>query len=644
MRRTVLQVLLWTCVASLCGNLLAAPIVLQDASSGQMLNQHVELLEDVDGRLSIDDLASPAVQQRFVPAAGRASVGQSGNPWWIKVSLQRADGAPAQWWLEVGAVTQLDTQLYLPAGELGWSRRQAGERVSFAAGRDHPYRRMLFKLPELGEAPLTFYLRSYDPAGNSFPLRAWQLDDLTSLATEENLALGLVYGIILALLLYNLFIFFSLRDAAYFWYVLTTAAALLMILSMSGHGFQYLWPGQPVPFWLDRITLPSLWGFCACRFTQTLLQTRSHVRWAHHLLSFACACYVIAIGLEALGQRNLAAWIIALLSLTSIPAALGAALLRWRQGYYPALLYLLGYGLILGSISLALMRATALVQPATWNAYVFPLSVAAESILFSFALAYRIQMLKQERGKALAQADREKTARLAQMQASADELQAAVDLRTVELAETNQRLCQREQELQHAAFHDPLTELPNRRYLIERVETALADAQRRQETVALILIDLDHFKPINDSYGHDAGDLMLRTIGHRLREHVRSNDMVARLGGDEFAVLICGPQAQAQAEEIAARLLEELAKPVLYGASQLAVTISIGAALYPQHAVQFAGLYKSADEALYRAKQQGRSGFVIQSDSLSPQACLQLDVLKVASGLGETATPAENKR
>ncbi|MDG9926185.1 MULTISPECIES: sensor domain-containing diguanylate cyclase [unclassified Pseudomonas] len=620
---------------SLLGGRLHAAVQLQANSSGQQLNGQIMLLEDAGGQLDIADMADPAVQQRFVPARGLASVGQNPNPWWIKLELQRSADAPKRWWLEIGAVTPLDLQLYTPDGKGGWKQRQVGERVSFAEGRDHDYRRPLLQLPELGETPQTFYLRSFDPAGNSFPLRVWQLDDLDHLASQENLGLGLIYGIIAALLLYNLFIFFTLRDTAYFWYVLTTAGALLLIVSMSGHGFQYLWPDAPVPFWLDRITLPSLWGFCACRFTQTLLQTRIHVRWAHHLLSLACACYVIAIAMEAFGLRGASAWLIALLSLTSIPAALGAAMIRWRQGYFPALLYLFGYGLILGSISLALLRSTGLVQPATWNAYVFPLAVAAESILFSFALAYRIQTLKQEKAEALLQADREKSARLAQMQASADELQEAVRLRTVELAQANQQLCEREQRLQHAAFHDPLTELPNRRYLIERAEVALADAQRRGESVALMLVDLDHFKPINDRYGHDAGDLMLRTIGHRLREHVRTNDMVARLGGDEFAVLVCGPDAQQHAQEIAARLLGELSRPVLYGANRLVVTISIGAALYPQHALQFTGLYKSADEAMYRAKQRGRSGFVLQGcdGELSPQTCLMLDVLKVPSGL-----------
>ncbi|RRV43109.1 diguanylate cyclase [Pseudomonas sp. o96-267] len=613
----------------------AASVVLTDASSGMPLNAHIELLEDAQGTLTIDDLASPEQQSRFQPANGRASVGQSLNPWWIKLTLQRDMHAPAYWVLEVGSVTQLDLQLYLPDGQGGWQLRQSGERVPFSENRDHPYRRMVFDLPTLGEQPKTFYLRAFDPACNSFPLRVWQLEDLTQLATRENLALGAIYGVVFALLLYNLFILISLRDKAYFWYVLTTAFALLFIMSMTGHGAQYLWPNHAVPAWLDRITLPSLWGLFASRFTQTLLQTRIYVRWAHHLLNMACVIYLIAIVLTVFDQRYLAAWAIALLSLTSIPAALGSAVIRWRQGFFPAQLYLYGYGLVLGSVAILLLRTTGVLQPAEWNAYVFPLAVAAESILFSFALAYRIQILKQERAVALQQADREKTARLAQLQASADELQAAVTARTAELAATNEQLRERERELQHAAFHDSLTELPNRRYLVERCESALAHAERHNESVALLLIDLDHFKPINDRFGHAAGDLMLQVIAMRLREHVRAGDAVARLGGDEFAALICGNDAESQAREIAERLLAELSEPVHYGAERLRVTISIGVALYPRHAKNFTGLYKAADMALYRVKERGRSGSRVHGDDgeLSEQACLELDVLKVPSGL-----------
>ncbi|MDP3814931.1 diguanylate cyclase domain-containing protein [Pseudomonas sp.] len=636
MQRLVLSILLLLSLVCVAVSASAAPIPLTPASSGSLLNGQTELLEDVDGRLTIADMADPAIQSRFQPAAGRTSVGQSRNPWWIKVSLQRNSAAPSQWWLEVGAVTLLDLQLFLPDAQGLWQTRQAGERVSFAAGRDHDYRRAVFRLPELGSQPLTFYLRSFDPAGNSFPLRAWQLQDLDQQAKREHLSLGLIYGVILALLLYNLFILLALRDPAYLWYVLTMAASLVFIASMSGHGFQYLWPAGPVPVWLDRISLPILVSLGILRFAQELLSTRTTVRIAHHLLNGCTLLYLMALAVNLAGYRSASGMVIGLIPIITVPTLLLCAAIRWKQGFTPALFYLLGYGGVLLSFVILVLRAAGLIQPGESTAYLFPLAVAAEAILFSFALAYRIQILKQEKAEAKLQADREKSARLALIQANADELQQAVTERTAELAATNERLQQREQALQHAAFHDPLTELPNRRYLIEHCEAALANAIRHGESIALMLIDLDHFKPINDRFGHDAGDLMLQAIAQRLREHVRAGDTVARLGGDEFAVLIGGADAELHAREIAERLLAELAQPVLYGAERLTVTISIGAALYPQHASHFAGLYKAADEMLYKVKGRGRSGSAVCGDDgeLSSSARLHLDVLSVPSGLG----------
>ncbi|MGE8496527.1 MAG: diguanylate cyclase domain-containing protein [Pseudomonas sp.] len=613
----------------------ASSLLLSANSSGRVLNHHIELLEDPGGQLTIADMADPSVQERFQPAAGRTSVGQSPNPWWIKVTLQRRDDAPAEWWLEVGSVTLLDLQLFLPDGQGQWLTRQAGERVPYAEGRDHDYRRAVFRLPELSSQPQPLYLRTYDPAGNSFPLRAWQLHDLEHQAKHEHLLLGMIYGMILALLLYNLFILAALRQPAYFWYVLTMAASLVFIASMSGHGAQYLWPDGPVPVWLDRVSLPILVSLGILRFTQELLYTRQGLRALHLIINACCVLYLVALAINLAGYRNVSSLVIGLIPIVTVPTLLLCAVTRWRQGFTPALFYLLGYGTVLLSFVILVLRAAGVIQPGESTAYLFPLAIAAEAILFSFALAYRIQMLKQEKSIALELVDREKTARLAQMQASADELQEAVTQRTAELASTNERLSQREHALEHAAFHDPLTELPNRRYLIERCESALANAARHNQSVALLLIDLDHFKPINDRYGHDAGDLMLQVIAKRLREHVRGGDTVARLGGDEFAVLICGDDAESHGREIAARLLQALSQPVLYGAERLTVTISIGAALYPQHARHFNSLYKAADETLYKVKARGRSGSAVcgEDGELSSCARLRLDVIKVSSGL-----------
>ena len=186
MQRLVFSIL-FTLSLALANGLAQAAIVLSPQSSGSSLNEQIELLEDVGAQLTIRDMADPAVQSRFQPAAGRATVGQSRNPWWIKVTLQRTAGTPSQWWLENAGITIYNLQLYLPDGQGGWSQRETGEAVPYLDGRDYAYRRMVFKLPEIGEQPLTLYFRSLDPAGNSFPLKIWQLPDLAQQAGNENI-------------------------------------------------------------------------------------------------------------------------------------------------------------------------------------------------------------------------------------------------------------------------------------------------------------------------------------------------------------------------------------------------------------------------------------------------------------------------
>ncbi|MED5606104.1 diguanylate cyclase [Pseudomonas sp. JH-2] len=594
-----------------CASAAAQPLVLDERASGRWLNDGLMLLEDPGARLDLQQARER--DAAFVPAKGRTSVGQSPNPWWLRLDLERQATPPGGWWLEVDAVNLLDLRLYLPDGQGGYRELRSGEAVPFAEGRDRSYRRPVFHLPA-GEGPLRLYLRSLDPAGNSFPLRIWSQDDLQDHRAETNLFLGGVYGLIAALLLYNLFILVSLRDRAYFWYVLTTGFALLFSMGMTGHAFELLWPDAAVPWWLNRITLPSLWGLCVTRFTQTLLQTRRNVPWAHHLLTLNCLLYVASVLLNVFVGRSEAGWVLATTTFVGIPAALGAAITRSLQGSLPARLYLVGFGLVLSSVSISVMRALGVVQPSPTTAYLFPVSVAMESILFSFALTSRIQELKREKTQALEQANREKSARMTLLQSAQNDLAQAVAARTAELTQSNRLLLEREAQLRHAAHNDPLTGLPNRRYLVEHAEQALQHAQQHGESLALMLIDLDHFKPINDSHGHDAGDFMLQHVGHRLRQCVRSSDCVARLGGDEFAALVSGPDAEGHAREIAVRLLSELSRPVQFDRLELSITPSIGVAIYPRHALQFAKLYKAADQALYQVKGSGRASYALAGE------------------------------
>jgi diguanylate cyclase (GGDEF)-like protein/PAS domain S-box-containing protein len=162
---------------------------------------------------------------------------------------------------------------------------------------------------------------------------------------------------------------------------------------------------------------------------------------------------------------------------------------------------------------------------------------------------------------------------------------------------------------EHLASFDPLTGLPNRRLFQDRLEQALAQAQRRREQVALLYVDLDDFKEVNDSLGHDVGDALLTVAAERLVASVRAEDTVARLGGDEFAVILLNVASSPDAGLVAAKLCDAMASPFALGGHVVHVGASIGFAVYPLDADAANGLMKAADVAMYRVKQGGKGGY-----------------------------------
>jgi len=163
--------------------------------------------------------------------------------------------------------------------------------------------------------------------------------------------------------------------------------------------------------------------------------------------------------------------------------------------------------------------------------------------------------------------------------------------------------------IRHMAEHDPLTELPNRRQLQEKLDLALAYAKRSGKKVAVMFIDLDGFKAVNDSMGHQAGDELLKVVAQRLRQATRSNDFVARLGGDEFVVVLSELDQLADATRLAAKLNNLISMPVPLTEGIARISTSIGISLFPANGRSSAELLGKADDAVYQAKAAGKNQF-----------------------------------
>ena len=180
-----------------------------------------------------------------------------------------------------------------------------------------------------------------------------------------------------------------------------------------------------------------------------------------------------------------------------------------------------------------------------------------------------------------------------------------------------------EEKLYHNAHYDALTDLPNRVLLRDRVEQAINRARRDQYSVAVMLLDLDRFKEINDSMGHSSGDQLLAHVASQLAQHVRSSDTVARLGGDEFVILVTDLERGNEAtvvSNLAEKLLTSLSEPIILDAQSIKVEASIGIALYPENTETFEDLLKGADAAMYEAKRLQRGGYRFYSVEINQRA------------------------
>ncbi len=183
-----------------------------------------------------------------------------------------------------------------------------------------------------------------------------------------------------------------------------------------------------------------------------------------------------------------------------------------------------------------------------------------------------------------------------------------------------------ESTIRHLAYFDTLTDLPNRRLFHDRLDQATAEARRSGTSVALLYLDVDRFKTVNDTLGHESGDLLLKIVADRLRACVRAPDTVARLGGDEFGVVLGRVVGADGAVQVAKKIIAGVQRPIQVASRELFVTVSVGISLYPNDAGDIDSLMRKADIAMYRAKEIGRNGFQFFTDSMNAAALERLDI------------------
>ncbi|WP_372971525.1 7TM diverse intracellular signaling domain-containing protein [Marinobacter sp.] len=482
---------------------------------------------------------------------------------WLAFEFSTPEQISDRIFLEVGHASLDEVHFYLlEDGELV-THQQSGDLLPFTE-RPVSHRNHVFPLSLSADSQYQIFLSVRSEGTLTVPVTLWQGDSLWRSDQYTYAALGLYYGLLVALLIYNLFLFFSLRDVLYLTYVGFIACLAIGQAGLSGLTGHFLWPDTPWLVHLSPTGGVAAAGIFGALFVQRFLAGTP----ARLKLAWFMPCISVAYGLTFLtavvGFYDVAAIAVNLLSMVFAVAALmmgGVSL--WRREPGSRFFVLAWVSFLLGVLVIALHNVGVLPSNG-FTANALMIGSAMEMLLLSLALADR----------------------------------------TRELETTNRQLWENQQILEKQANHDVLTGLANRKLLQDRLAGAGARARRSGASFALVVVDLDRFKEINDTLGHSAGDDVLVSVSNKLKALPRSSDTVARIGGDEFVLLLEGVQKGQGLSRLIANLSRIGDMPViLENGTEVRVGLSIGVAVYPEDTSDIDRLFSLADADMYRNKQ-----------------------------------------
>jgi two-component system, sensor histidine kinase LadS len=516
------------------------------------------------GAPSADAVTSGALDARFEPYDFR-KVRRRNAEFWLRLTLPHLsrDDASGAATLNVLKGRHLDVRLYAADRDPQTPLRLATALPTFRGMHE-----AVFLLPDAPGAGDVVYAH-VSPAGEGSEQLRFELGDLDSALSEaagHARMIALTFGALMAMALAAFLIWFVLSDRLLLLYGSLFTLQAIYMAYLSGQGFD--WPGlsAALPLASDAWNVPAaLSGGIACLFVREIAELNRFSPRVYRAFGWLAGIFVI-LAIANLGRHiGLGAVVVMLGNIVFVFAAgftLVAAFMAWRRENRAAGWFLIAWGLL---ETFTIATAIRLLVSGSDDAagllyYGLPMSMVAAAVLIALGVADRLR----------------------------DERIALTDA-------------------QRRAQTDPLTGVLNRRSLIERLDAACLRAQARGLPIALLFIDLDHFKQINDTYGHAAGDACLRAVIEPIHAELRQSDVIGRYGGEEFVVILSSAD-RAAAEPIAERIRNRVADVTVEGfGPPIHVTCSIGVATSDMLGVWGEKLIARADEAVYVAKRSGRN-------------------------------------
>ncbi|WP_020407321.1 sensor domain-containing diguanylate cyclase [Hahella ganghwensis] len=526
------------------------PVLLTSELTEISLASHLSLLEDTTGELTIEDVLEPANDQRFIASGDESpNFGFTTSAFWIKLKVinpypETVDIILRQ---DYPLIDYLD--FWSQDKEGNWNQIATGDRVEFDQ-RPVDHRVFLFPVEVPPDSQQTYYFRYQTQGSLNIGLFAHSPLDLMNLIAGEYLALGIYYGGFIVLTIYNLIMFLTVRERTFAHYLLYVVSYGLYMAVHNGLSFQYLWPDNTWMANHSLLILLSLSLMGGLQFTRSILISRVASprldRIAYYLQILSLVCMVAS----PIVSYHTMIVPLAVLTLVIAIHIFAMAVIALMKGSGASRYYMVAFSSLLIGVVIYMLKTFGILPHNAFTQNAFQLGSLIEMVLLSLAVASRLNEFKRK------------------------------------------------------TYKDALTQLYNRRYFDDQINIEFDRARQHEQPLSMVVIDIDHFKRFNDTYGHAQGDSALKTVAGILNATVRKPNIPCRYGGEEFVLIL--PQTSQHEVSVLAERIRRRVERNTHGSLNL--TVSLGYATLENDNFNSANdLFVAADFALYTAKESGRN-------------------------------------
>lgn len=597
-----------------------AELMLSRFTGDENLAPHLSYVEDKNSEWTIDDVYRTLNDLRWTEnRETELNFGFTQSTYWFRVDMRNDVATKFVGVLAIEYPLLDDIQVYqIIDGGRPWPVDQVGDLQEFSE-RAIPHRNFLIPIDQVAGSEATYILRVQTTSALQLPLylgneREYLIDDFDWMVGQ-----GVFYGIMFIMAAYNLCVYVGVRDKSYLYFVAYVVAFSCAVASIQGIGYQYLWPESSgfqskCVSWFILISI-----LLGALFAESFLAVKSNDTLLYHCLRGVMGLSLLGAVLVPFIDYKYSIQIAIGMAVVGCAYFMVLGVILWIKGVREAKYFAIAWVVVLSAIVAWSLNKLGVAPRNFWTEYFAQFALSFEVALLSFGLTDRIGRERLERieAKELALSFQRRVVAaqkdvLHAHEAAEKKLTEKVDERTKEISDAMMQLSKANAKLKSMSIIDGLTGVRNRRYFNEMIEREVGKTRDNANPIALLMLDIDNFKLLNDQYGHLVGDECLRAVAEAVQEVITwPIDAVCRYGGEEFAVLL--PNTPLLAAQTVAEKIRKRVESLNFENDVLKITLSVGVAgwqVIDEDATPVA-LIGLADEALYRAKNNGRNSVVV---------------------------------